>query len=111
MSEAVGEVEALREEVEQLRERVEELESSGESSTKYDGQFDSRDGSVLDALTGNEGQTFHVRQLVSIYRKETDIRRKETLKSRVQDLVRSEVFEAAGGTRHTFVGHDGDDSQ
>lgn len=108
-SETMGEVAALREEIAELRERVEELESDGASGS-ITGQFDARDASVIDALTGNEGQTFHVRQLASIYRKETDIRQQGTLKGRVKDLVKTDAFEHEAGARHTFVGQDGGNS-
>lgn len=107
MSETMDEVAALREEVAELRERVVELESDDGDTAEVGGRFDARDADVIDALIGNEGQTFHVRQLVSIYRDQTDIRRKKTLKRRVKDLVKSDVFESEAGARHTFVGHDG----
>lgn len=104
------EVEDLRSEVVELREVVEEVESGSQGSAAVKGRFDSRDGSVLTALDGREGEEFHVRALMAFYRDNTDIRRKETLKRRVKDLAKSDVFESVGGNRHRFVGSRGGDS-
>lgn len=99
----MSDVEELRAEIAELRQRVEKLESEHESET-VEGRSDSRDGNVLAALDGREGDAFHVRALMDFYREHTDIRRKDTLKRRVKDLVKSDVFERESGSRHRFVG-------
>ncbi|EMA42679.1 hypothetical protein [Halococcus saccharolyticus] len=96
--------------VEDLEDRVEELEGGSDGSEQsVDGRFDSRNASVLDSLAGREGQVFHVRSLTEIYREHTDIRRKDTLKRRVKDLVKSPAFKHDRGSRHRFVGSGGDE--
>lgn len=88
------EVARLRKRVAQLEDIVEELQSAagGESSSPSDVGFaDDRDRAVLDAL--EPGDVVTPPKLGALYRKHTDVRNKQTTRSRVESLTASPKFE------------------
>lgn len=93
----------LLDRIDDLEERVEELESGGSTaSSGSSGWGDSRDQAVLAKLEVGEGyDPGHLRQL---YKSETDIKNKSTLKSRVTDLKNGGLFVYEGYSTYVYQG-------
>lgn len=81
--------EAMRKKIKDLEQRVTELEDERESGSAGGSGgaigADSRDRAVLDHLT--QGERVTVNYLRRVYRSQTDIRSKRTVKDRVQSLT------------------------
>jgi len=103
----------LAAEVDALRERLTELEArvdgdvGAETETTTDGgrdprEFlnvpaDHRDAAVVGTL--HPGETYGIYDLRDAYRRETDIRAKDTLRERTKSLLQASVFERVGNNR------------
>ena len=101
-------VEALRKKVKNLEERVSELESSsgeGATTSHSSGWGDRRDQAVISKL--EVGESYQGAFLRKLYKLETDIKNKGTLKNRVGELKNSGLFEYEGYSSYRYVG-DGD---
>lgn len=113
MSAESADVEELRQLVDAAHKRIDELESEledlrgssieGRSATDAS-PFDARDSAVLDAL--GPGQTVTVSDLQQLYRTHTDVRAKQTLKSRIKTLTGHDRFETRSAGRWRYVGDD-----
>lgn len=77
--------EAMRKKIKDLEQRVTELENERECGSAGGIGADSRDRAVLDHLT--QGERVTVNYLRRVYRSQTDIRSKRTVKDRVQSLT------------------------
>jgi uncharacterized protein Yka (UPF0111/DUF47 family) len=104
-------VTTLLKRVNELEERVDDLEQTvskpKNQSTGSRSGTDGRDQAVLDQL--EDGDVVNVRKLKQLYRTNTDIRAKRTLKNRVKSVTNRPEFEYLAPGKWQYVG--GDDSE
>lgn len=86
IEELADEVEAQRRTLEAIKQRLDAEQDRPDPST-----VDHRNEAVRDRLT--PGESYHVRQLARLYRQETDVSKRETVKARVKDLTKSGDFQ------------------
>lgn len=85
-------------EIRRLNDRLKQVERhvgvSGEDEiTVETASFDKRDKAVLEVLAERNPDTVHLNEIQKIYRKKTDVRRQDTLRGRVNDLIDEGPFE------------------
>lgn len=82
--------------IETLERRVEQLEQerNGYNPTNQESGLDHRDGAVINAVQDMAGEP-SPRQLVRLYKTETDIRQDKTAKERAKTLRQKEEYKEA----------------
>lgn len=98
-----------RDRVAELEARIERIEAAlglDDVAPIADQHFDERDARVLAALRECKPEKVHVRDLRKLYKRKTDIRRRETLSDRVRTLTEHGPFERAGRQKWRYTGDD-----
>lgn len=85
-------------------ERIESVLGLDDLQPVSDQHFDERDARVLAALQECDPEKVHVTDLRTLYKRKTDIRRRETLSERVKTLVTHGPFEDCGRQKWRYVG-------
>jgi uncharacterized Zn finger protein len=98
--------ETLEATVENQQDRIDRLELLATSigDIEIDGVEDKRDKAVMNAIRANDNDEVSLRQLQTLYRKHTDIRKDSTLRDRIKNLMKNGPFEPAGPQRWVYVG-------
>lgn len=97
-----GRVTALEVKLADRDARIAELEDRLDGESPQERREDRYDAPVLARI--EEGQTVTTSHLTTLYRVHTDIKRDETIETRIRALTGRESFEYEGPGRWTYVG-------